>query len=96
MTEKIQLTEQRDGTLSEEGQDVVWVRTSYTEPREALDECCVCEEEIEEWDLLLCMDGGESAHLECADITRQPPAVPLDIDPSPAAPGPAWAWPDEH
>ena len=50
--------------------DVAWVRTSYSEPREALDECVVCGEEIEDWDLWLCMDGGDCAHFGCAEVAE--------------------------
>lgn len=93
MTEKIKITELPDGSLTEADADVAWVRDSYTEPREYLFECCVCEAEIEDWDLMTCLDGGEAAHRSCVEIT---PALPLDIDITPAAPGPAWVWPEEE
>lgn len=92
MTEKIKLTEQPDGSLTEVD-GAAWVRDSYTEPREYLFECEGCHQEIEDWDLMTCLDGGEAAHRSCVEIT---PAVPLDINITPAAPGPAWEWPDEQ
>lgn len=47
---------------------VQWTLTEYTEPREFLYPCEVCGMEIEEWSLLVCLDGGESAHTGCAVI----------------------------
>lgn len=73
MTEKIQLTEQPDGSLTETDADVAWVRDSYTEPREHLFRCCVCETEIEDWHLMTCLDGGEAAHRDCVIIRKAMP-----------------------
>lgn len=64
----ITLTPAGDGTYAEDGQDVTWVLTSYTEPREALDDCADCGRPIGDWDLFLCLDGGETAHAGCVTI----------------------------
>jgi hypothetical protein len=67
----IRLTEQPDGMLTEDGTDVAfWVTTTYTEPREALDECADCRQPITEWDLMICLDGGDTAHTGCVEITK--------------------------
>lgn len=68
----ITLTPRGDGTYAEPGQDVAWVLTSYTEPREHLDDCTECGEPIGDWTLFLCMDGGEAAHVNCTAITPVP------------------------
>jgi hypothetical protein len=67
----ITLTPNGDSAYSEPGQDVIWVLTTYTEPRENTDDCTECGEPIEEWDLFLCLDGGETAHTRC--ITFETP-----------------------
>jgi hypothetical protein len=71
MAEKVTLIPAGLGTYTEPGQDVVWVRDRYTEPREAEFECCVCERPIEEWEFWTCMDGGEAAHEDCVTIAAE-------------------------
>lgn len=71
MPEKIQLIELADGSLTEDVADVAWVRDGYTEPREFLETCVVCEQEIEDWYLMTCLDGGEAAHNSCVEITKE-------------------------
>lgn len=58
-----------DSTYIEENTDAVWVRDSYTEPREMLFGCIACGEEITDWDLWTCLDGGDAAHTSCVTIT---------------------------
>lgn len=72
--EKVQLTRHEDGTLTEgtPPNEVYWLLTTYTEPREMLSDCVVCELEIEEWDHYVCLDGGESAHPGCVEIGNTP------------------------
>lgn len=73
MGEKVRLTRTQDGGYAEstgEDSEVYWTRTSYTEPRECLDTCTVCGQDIEEWELFVCLDdGSESAHVGCVEIT---------------------------
>jgi hypothetical protein len=75
----IQLISNSDGTYAEIDLpkqntsallDVIWVRDSYTEPREGLFECCECEQPIDEMDLFTCLDGGDAAHVSCVQITK--------------------------
>lgn len=63
----IKLTPHPDGTYRENG-SVIWVPDSYTEPRDSLFDCCVCDKPIEDWNLWTCMDGGEAAHNACVVI----------------------------
>jgi hypothetical protein len=65
--EKVKLIPQDGigGAYTEYGTDVTWVRDTYTEPRDTLYDCVVCEEPIEEWNLFTCLDGGEAAHIGC-------------------------------
>lgn len=77
MEAPIKLAANGDGTYREVGHEVndvdphvTWVKTEYTEPREATDECTVCEKPIEDWQLWLCLDGGEAAHLSCVEVQR--------------------------
>jgi hypothetical protein len=69
MAEKITLVPAGDGTYTEPGTDVTWVRDSYTEPREAEFECCACGQPVTGWDFWTCMDGGEAAHEYCVVMT---------------------------
>lgn len=89
----IQLISNGDGTLSEPGTDVTWVPDAYTEPRETVFNCDDCGGQITEWYFWTCMDGGEAAHTRCVTVVPLP--FPVSIDPSPAAPGPAWEWPED-
>lgn len=68
MPKKIVLVKAGLGTYTEPGTDVVWIRDSYTEPREAEFECDACGKPITEWELWTCMDGGEAAHLDCVRV----------------------------
>jgi len=67
----IQLISNSDGTYAEIDLpkqntsallDVIWVRDSYTEPREG--------QPIDEMDLFTCLDGGDAAHVSCVQITK--------------------------
>jgi len=74
------LTRNDDGTCTEPLQDIAWTRTSYTEPRESLDDCTDCGKPIGEWDLFLCLDdGSESAHVSCVTILEPLPAAQARI-----------------
>ena len=57
-----------DGTYSEGDSDAAWTRTEYTEPREYLEKCVVCDQAIVDRELWLCLDGGETAHGRCSVI----------------------------
>lgn len=70
MAEVITLVRHGDDRLTEGSAE--WVYDSYTEPREALAQCCVCGQEIGEWYLYTCLDGGEAAHLRCVRIVPDP------------------------
>lgn len=66
---KIKLTANGDGSYTEVGtDDVTWVRDSYTEPRETIFDCDVCDQPIFEWELWTCLDGGEAAHTACVEV----------------------------
>lgn len=63
----------RDGisaVYTEEDQDVTWVSDEYTEPRDTLYDCVVCERPIEDWTLFTCLDGGEAAHNKCVEVVQ--------------------------
>jgi len=68
MSSPIRLVKNEDATATEVGTDAVWVATGYTEPRENLDVCVVCDGDIEEWELWLCLDGGDCAHTGCVEM----------------------------
>lgn len=65
-----------DGTYTEwtgtprggKPEHVIWIRDSYTEPREFLFVCADCGELIEEWELYSCLDGGDAAHTGCVEV----------------------------
>lgn len=77
MPDKIKLVSNDDGvfansgTFSEPGTDVTWIRSEYTEPRESLFDCCVCDKPIEDWYMYTCMDGGEDAHIDCVEVVSE-------------------------
>lgn len=66
----IKLYTRRDGSVGEVGADplVTWILDTYTEPRDSLFPCEACGEDIEEWELWTCLDGGEAAHITCVEI----------------------------
>jgi hypothetical protein len=68
VTAMFHLISNGDGTFSEPGSDAVWVLDTYTEPRESLAECDECHDEIGDWALWTCMDGGEAVHTGCVRI----------------------------
>lgn len=80
MADKIRLVRTGDGTydeLDEQGnrEGVAWVRDEYTEPRDTLYECAACGLDIEDWWLWTCLDGGDTAHRSCVEVTDGGPQV---------------------